>query len=149
MLELTRVAKKSFECVVVTPQASVVSGKAYAASLPAWDGSMGVLPGRAPILARLGAGEMRIDFADSEKGQGGSASYYVEGGFVKMAENKLTVLAEKAVPVEQVTQADAEKQLKAAETMKVEGAGAARLASADRRTEEIAKARAKMRVAKK
>jgi F-type H+-transporting ATPase subunit epsilon len=89
-------AKKFFDCTVVTPTASVVNGKAVYAAVPAWDGSMGVMPGRAPILARLGKGTLRVDFADTEKGAGGSASYKVEGGFIKMAENKLTILAEKA-----------------------------------------------------
>lgn len=93
-------AKKSFDCTVVTPTASVVSGKAVYAAVPAWDGSLGVLPGRAPILARLGKGRLRLDFADTDKGQGGTASYDIEGGFVKMAENKLTILAEKAAAVE-------------------------------------------------
>lgn len=89
-------AKKSFDCTLVTPQAAVVSGKVVYANVPAWDGQMGFQPGRAPILARLGAGELRLDFADSEKSQGGTTTYTIEGGFLKMSDDKLTILAEKA-----------------------------------------------------
>ncbi|CAG0958832.1 F-type H+-transporting ATPase subunit epsilon [Phycisphaerales bacterium] len=87
---------KSFECTVVTPNASLVSGQVVYANVPAWDGQIGFLPGRAPILARLGKGDIRLDFADTTKGQGGTSTYHVEGGFLKMADNKLVILAEKA-----------------------------------------------------
>lgn len=89
-------AKKSFECTVVTPTASLVSGQVVYANVPAWDGQMGFLPGRAPILARLGKGDVRLDFADTSKGQGGTATYHVDGGFIQMADDKLVILAEKA-----------------------------------------------------
>ncbi len=89
-------AKNAFDCTVVTPTASLVSGKVVYANVPAWDGQMGFMPGRAPILTRLGKGDLRLDFADTSKGQGGTSSYRVEGGFVKMADDRLVILAEKA-----------------------------------------------------
>lgn len=89
-------SKNTFDCTVVTPTASLVSGKLTQAVVPLWDGSKGFLAGHAPVLAKLGKGELRLDFADTSKGQGGSTTYKVEGGFVKMADNKLTILAEKA-----------------------------------------------------
>ncbi|MDX2132824.1 MAG: F0F1 ATP synthase subunit epsilon [Planctomycetota bacterium] len=92
-------AKKSFVCTVVTPTASLVSGEVFYANVPAWDGQMGFLPGRAPILARLGKGELRLDFADTQKFKGGTASYRIDGGFIKMADDKLVILAEKAEPI--------------------------------------------------
>lgn len=82
--------------------------------LPAWDGSMGFLPGRAPLLARLGAGELRLDIADSAKGQGGTRSYFLDGGVAKMQGNELLILAEKATAAEAVSLADAEAELRAA-----------------------------------
>lgn len=91
---------KSFECTVVTPQASLVSGQVVYANVPAWDGQIGFMPDRAPLLARLGKGEVRLDFADTTKGQGGTAKYKVEGGFLKMADNRLVILAEKASAAE-------------------------------------------------
>lgn len=86
------------------------------ASIPAWDGLFGVQPGRAALLARLGTGELRLDYADSAKGAGGSRTFVLDGGFVKMAGEELTILAESAVAAETITVADAEAELKAATT---------------------------------
>lgn len=104
----------SFRCRVVTPTASLVSEEVKYVQLPAWDGAMGFLPGRAPLLARLGAGELRLDIADSAKGAGGSRSYFLEGGVAKMQGGELLILAEKATPAEGLTLADAEKELSSA-----------------------------------
>lgn len=112
-------AKKSFRCKVVTPTASLVDDAVTYASIPAWDGLFGVLPGRAPILARLGVGELRLEFADSSKGAGGERSFLIDGGFVQMAGEQLMVLAERALPVEQINAADAEAELKAAQSKTV------------------------------
>ena len=140
------VAKKSFDCSVVTPSASLVSGKVAYAAVPAWDGSMGILPGRGAILARLGVGELRLEFADTEKGKGGEASYYVEGGVVKMSDNKLTILAEKAMPIEDLSTSGAEAELKAA--MSAPAAGSA-LVAAEKKAADQERARVKKRLAKK
>jgi F-type H+-transporting ATPase subunit epsilon len=104
-------AAKTFRCRLVTPTASLVDDAVVYASVPAWDGLFGVLPGRAPILARLGVGELRIDFPDV-KGGGGSRSFLIEGGFVRMVRNELTILAERATAAETITEADAQAELR-------------------------------------
>jgi F-type H+-transporting ATPase subunit epsilon len=109
-------AKKSIHCKVVTPSAAIVDGQVAYASVPLSDGLMGFLPGRAPLLARLGLGELRLDFADAAQGQPGTKAFFVEGGFVKMAGDDLTILAERAVPSDTVTAADAEAELSKATT---------------------------------
>lgn len=140
-------AKTSFDCTVVTPTSSLVSGAVVYAAVPLWDGSMGFLPGRGPILARLGVGELRLDFADTSKGQGGTTSYYVEGGFVKMSDNKLTILAERAMPIDDLDRASAEQELKAAAGATAPGGDA--LAQAEAKRTAADRARAKIRLAKK
>ena len=139
-------AKKSFECSVVTPSASLVSGQVAYAAVPAWDGSMGILPGRGAILARLGVGELRLEFADTDKSKGGTASYYVEGGVVKMSDNKLTILAEKAMPVEELSASAADAELKAAASAPAVGSP---MVVAEKRAADQERARAKKRLAKK
>ncbi len=144
-------AKKSFRCKLVTPTAALVDNQVTYASIPAWDGLMGVLAGRAPILARLGMGELRLEFADSDKGEGGERSFLVEDGFVKMANDELTILAERATPAENLTMADAEAELKAATgPAAVVGAASAksRQVENDNRTQARARARAKMQMIK-
>lgn len=142
-------AKKSFRCKLVTPTAALVDDQVKYASIPAWDGLMGVLPGRAPILARLGLGELRLDFADTEKGQGGSRAFLVEDGFVKMAGDELTILAEKAVPAENLTMADAEAELRAAQSgTPTASTPEARAAELEKRNKDRQRARAKMHLVK-
>jgi F-type H+-transporting ATPase subunit epsilon len=112
------VAKGSFRCKLVTPLASLVNDPVSYASVPAWDGLMGFLPDRAAFLGKLGTGELRLEMADTEKGQGGSRSFVLDGGFVRMADNVLTIMAEKATPFENISSADADAELRAAEAIK-------------------------------
>jgi F-type H+-transporting ATPase subunit epsilon len=142
------VAKKSsFRCQLVTPTASLIDAEVSYASIPAWDGMVGVLPGRAPLLARLGLGELRLDLADTSKGEA-SKAYMVEGGFVRMTGTELTILAEKATPVDQLDLAAAESELRKLASASP-ASGADQLAAADRLTADRARARMKVHLAQK
>ncbi|MBX3375759.1 MAG: F0F1 ATP synthase subunit epsilon [Phycisphaeraceae bacterium] len=135
---------RSFRCRLITPVAQVLDEQAVSAVVPAWDGLFGVLPNRAPIVAKLGLGELQIKFADSDKGKGGSRSFLVEDGFVQMVDNKLTILAAKAIPTESLSESDAQAELKEAESRRPEKAGDAQRLTADKD-----RARAKLRLAQK
>lgn len=82
----------SFQCVVVTPEQELLDQKANQVILPAYDGLIGILTDRAPMLARLGKGLLRIDPVG-----GTSQSYAIEGGVAQMKDNKLTILTHKAI----------------------------------------------------
>lgn len=110
--------EKSFVCTVVTPEAELLNEPCAYASIPAWDGLFGVLPRRAPILARLGTGELALRLVEPGE-QGGERSYFVDGGFVKMAGDHLTVLAERAVAGEHLSESDARAELAEAEARTV------------------------------
>lgn len=134
-------AKNSFACKVVTPAAALVDDRMAYASVPAWDGLMGILPNRAPILTRLGVGELTLEYADSGKGEGGKRSFLVEGGFAKMADNHLTILAERAIPAEQLTTQQADEEMRKAEAMQVNGTGTERQAQSEARNAALQRAR--------
>jgi F-type H+-transporting ATPase subunit epsilon len=85
---------KTFRCRLITPTAQVLDDQVTYASVPAWDGLFGVLPDRAPIVAKLGKGKLRLDYPAG--GAGSSKTFAVEDGFVQMVNNKLTILATKA-----------------------------------------------------
>lgn len=104
-------AQTSFRCKLVTPTAALVDAPVAYASVPLHDGLMGFMPGRAPLLARLGLGELRLDMADTEKTKGGTRSFAVSGGFIKMGDGQLTILAEKAVAGEELSAADADAEV--------------------------------------
>lgn len=76
---------------VVSPQKIVFEGEASALVAPAWDGQVGILPGHAPMLALLGSGELNVD-----RPAGGSDTFFVAGGVLKVERNTVTLLTEYA-----------------------------------------------------
>lgn len=137
-------AEKTFQCKLVTPAAQVLDEPVTYASIPAWDGLFGVRANRAPIVAKLGLGELRLDFPDKGNAKGGSRSFLVDDGFVQMVNNRLTILAAVATPVESLSEADA-----ASELATLERAAPADKASAARANKDKARARLKVRLAKR
>ena len=74
--------------VVISPEKTVYDGQAESVVAPAWDGEVGILRNHAPMMALLGSGQMRVT-------SGGSVSRFtVEGGFLQVADNVVTVLSE-------------------------------------------------------
>ena len=76
---------------VVSPDRTVFDGDAAAVVAPAWDGQVGILPSHAPMLALVGSGELNI-----ERPGGGSDSFHVAGGVLKVERDQVTVLTEYA-----------------------------------------------------
>ena len=62
-LDAEKAGKKGhgrLQCVVVTPERTLFDEVVEFVALPLYDGELGVLPGRAPLIGRLGFGELRI-----------------------------------------------------------------------------------------
>jgi F-type H+-transporting ATPase subunit epsilon len=78
-------------CIVVTPEKTALETKAEFVAMPLYDGEIGILPGHSPMIGRLGYGEMRIRAAGKE------TRYYVDGGFVQVADNVVSILTNRAV----------------------------------------------------
>lgn len=127
----------TFQCVLVTPERQVLDEAVSYASIPGWDGQVGLMHLRAPLLIKLGQGPMRID---TPAGQ--AKWFYVGGGFAQMKDDKLTVLTSESVPAEEVNVDTTQAALKEAE---------ARIATADadvaRKQREIARAKSLLEVA--
>ena len=86
-------ADKNLKCVVVTPEKAVLDEPADFVVVPMFDGELGVAPDRLPLIGRLGFGELRITQGNQTK------HYYVDGGFVQVRSNVVTVLTSKAMDV--------------------------------------------------
>jgi F-type H+-transporting ATPase subunit epsilon len=95
-------------CIVVTPERTVRDEEADFVALTLFDGEIGIAPGHTPLVGRLGYGEMRITRA------GNIARYYVEGGFVEVADDVVSVLTQRAVPPQELDPSVAEEQLREA-----------------------------------
>ena len=96
------------QCIVVTPERTVLDREAEFVALPLYDGEIGIAPGHSPLIGRLGCGELRI-LRDE-----GQDQIYVEGGFVQVLGGVVSVLTGRAVAGKDLDEAVAQEQLDAA-----------------------------------
>ena len=82
---------------LVSPERRVASLEVTSVQIPGADGDMTAMPGHAPLITTLRPGILRVEST------GGTQEYVVTGGFAEMGEN-LSVLAERALPREEMTQ---------------------------------------------
>jgi F-type H+-transporting ATPase subunit epsilon len=128
------------KCVVITPEKTVLNLNATFVVLPLIDGEYGILPGHAPLIARIGSGELRITGTDGQ-----TTDYYIEGGFSEVLYDTIAVLTMYAVPAQDLVLAQVEKELEEAEASPV----VETRMLLNLRREKIHNARAKVRVAQK
>jgi F-type H+-transporting ATPase subunit epsilon len=123
-------------CTIVTPEETALDERADFVALPLYDGEIGIGLDHTPLIGRLGYGELRLRKGDSV------TRYYVDGGFVQIAENSVAVLTNRAIPAHDIDTSVAEEQLQS---------GLKRAATTpdqfETRDRIIAQARAQLRVA--
>ena len=127
----------AFQCVIVTPEQQALDEQATQAVVPAWDGQIGILTGRAPLLVKLGIGALRVDLPG-----GRSRTFVIDGGIAQMKDNRLTVLTNEATPANEI---DAEAAR--AEYAEAEARVPTDAKTRDDRARQLARARAKQQVA--
>ncbi len=98
----------SLKCVVVTPERTELDVSAESVTVPLFDGEMGILPGHSSLVGRLGFGLLRIKSSDQQQ------NYFVEGGFVQVADNVVSVLTDKVTSAASISSASASEALRAA-----------------------------------
>jgi F-type H+-transporting ATPase subunit epsilon len=97
---------------LVTPDRVLVDGTAEAVELPSMSGYLEALYGHAPLLAELGAGEVRL-----HGGNSGDQRFFVAWGFVEVLPERVSILAETALHPEEINVAEAREELQTAEKM--------------------------------
>ncbi len=130
-------ADKTFRCKLITPEERVLDAEVTYANVPLWDGQMGVMHHTSAIVGKLGYGELRLDFP-----QGGSKSWFIEGGFMQNVEDTLTILASGAVPAADLNAEEAKAELAEATARTPENP-----TDMEKVTEDRARARAKLAMA--
>jgi len=124
------------QCVVVSPERTVLDELCDFVALPLFDGELGVLPGRAPLIGRLGYGELRTRTGTLVN------RYFVDGGFAQVRADVVTVLTASATPVGDINTVAATEALEAARGRRATTDDA----QADK-SRSIARARAQLRLA--
>jgi len=128
---------KKIQCVVVTPEKALLDELVDFVALPLYDGELGVLPGRTPLIGRLGYGELRTTKGDLV------ARYFVDGGFAQVRDNVVTILTQRAIPAQQLDPTAASHELEVLDLRRV-------TTEHDRaeREKAVARARGMIRVAR-
>ncbi|MEO3472408.1 ATP synthase F1 subunit epsilon [Roseomonas sp. CAU 1739] len=101
----------TFQLEFVSPEKLLLSRPVEMALLPAAEGEMGVLPGHAPMIVALRGGVIGVQ-------EGGQITerLFVAGGFAEITPNRVTILADDATPVAQLSRSDAERRIAECET---------------------------------
>jgi F-type H+-transporting ATPase subunit epsilon len=94
---------------IVTPERLVVNEAVEYIEIPGKTGYLGVLPGHAPLISELAAGELSYRTGNQTK------RVAVAWGFAEVLQTKVTILAETAEKAEEIDTARAEAAKKKAE----------------------------------
>jgi F-type H+-transporting ATPase subunit epsilon len=97
---------------LVTPDRVLLDATAEAVELPSMSGYLEALYGAAPLLAELGAGEVRL-----HGGSSGEQKFFVAWGFVEVLPERVTILAETALHPNEIDLAEAQKELQEGEKL--------------------------------
>ncbi|MEN0075091.1 MAG: F0F1 ATP synthase subunit epsilon [Paracraurococcus sp.] len=100
----------TFLLELVSPERLLLSRQVEMATIPAAEGEMGVLPGHAPMIVTLRGGVIRVreNGAETER-------LFVAGGFAEVSPERVTVLADEATPLANLSRAEAERRIAEAE----------------------------------
>lgn len=131
-------ADSTLRCIVVTPEATVFDAACEFVALPLVDGEYGIAVNHAPMIGRLGYGELRI------RTSAGVQHFYADGGFVQVADNLVSVLTNRAIPADRLDLGEAQELLQVA--LVRPSAGSEELAIRER---VISQARGQLRVAER
>jgi F-type H+-transporting ATPase subunit epsilon len=89
-------AEKPLQLVLVTPEKTLLDIPVGALTFPLFDGQIGILPSRAPMVGRLGFGELTIRSASGE------TRFYIDGGFAQIKGNVVSLLTNDATPLDKL-----------------------------------------------
>ena len=92
---------------LVSPERRLFSESVEMVVVPGGEGDFGVLPRHTPMISTVRPGVIRVYEGGSVKER-----IFVGGGFAEVTPRRCTVLADQAMPVEEIDRAEAEQQLK-------------------------------------
>lgn len=90
---------------LVSPERRLASVRASAVLIPGAEGDMTIMPDHAPVITTLRPGVLRVDSAS------GTVEFVVTGGFAEVRADSASVLAERAIPVAEVTRAHIDEMI--------------------------------------
>ena len=95
---------------LVSPERLILSEAVDMVTVPGKEGDMGILANHAPVMATLRPGLLDVETAGQAVRR-----IFVRGGFAEVTPSGLTVLAEFAVPLEELDAAKIDQEIKNAQ----------------------------------
>jgi len=86
---------------ILTPEKKLFSGEVYGVQMPGISGSFEILEKHAPLVSALRAGRVKVLKDKPSSSQNRFAYFDIQGGFVEVLNNKVTVLVEGAKAIEE------------------------------------------------
>ena len=130
-------ADNAVQFELVSPEKLLLSEEVEMVVIPGAEGDFGVLPGHTPVISTVRPGIIHIFEGGSVK-----TRIFIAGGFAEVTAERCTVLAEEAIPLDDIVRDDVEKALQdAIEDVSDAGDNASERALAEQRAES---ARAKL-----
>jgi F-type H+-transporting ATPase subunit epsilon len=99
----------TFKLEIVTPEAKIFSDEVEMVTLTGVDGEMGIMPGHAPVMTQLAAGELAVRRA------GQNLFLAVGDGFLQITAFRVSVLTDMAIKADDIDEAKAEEARQKAE----------------------------------
>lgn len=96
----------AIKCVVVTPEKTELEQDATLVVVPMQDGEAGFQENAAPIIGRLGCGELRLVETSSS-----AKRFFIDGGFVQIADNTISVITNRLIRVEDLNLENLRREL--------------------------------------
>jgi F-type H+-transporting ATPase subunit epsilon len=102
---------EAFKFELVTPERMLLSEDASQVVIPGTEGEFTVLAGHAPVISSIRPGVITASLADNR-----TVRLFVKGGFAEVEQDRLVVLAERALELDRVDRGVLAAELKAAES---------------------------------
>jgi F-type H+-transporting ATPase subunit epsilon len=91
---------------LVSPERELASRQVKQVAVPGVEGEFVVMPDHAPVLSTIKPGVLVIGEISGQE-----TRYFVRGGYAEMANNQLIVLAERAIPLKELSAAEIEREI--------------------------------------
>ncbi|RIY01038.1 F0F1 ATP synthase subunit epsilon [Aureimonas flava] len=127
---------ESFKFELVSPERLLLSEQVSAVVAPGSEGYFTAMPGHAPLMTTLKPGVVQATLAS-----GTERRIFVHGGFADINPEGFTLLAEHAVPVEEIDVADLDQQIRNTEEDVADATDAAVRLRAERRLADLRNAK--------
>ena len=129
-----------FHLSIITPNKVLLQDEVDEVIIPTTSGDVGILANHAPLLSQISSGELLIKKGDKQE------SMVINGGFLEMSQNNLSILADYAINTKDVDLEKTRKAKERAEKLMKEKISDVDYAELEK---EFARALAELNVAKK